>query len=150
MSATVKQLILSPIDDEDCRHRLPVNRCQRCQMAEFLLIRKQLSTECDFPFLLRDVCTVIFSLLPKYSPPPRDSAYRLRDCGYSRRPNSEENDGHLQVRCGVEFISAAMPGQVLFCTRSAVKNGVCGSWTCSAHSKRESVSIQRRAAKLSQ
>ena len=136
-------------DCDDCRHHRPINRCRVCTMLTFLIVRKRLSqthqsdtqssTGSKYTFLLRDVCTVIFSKLPQYLSPPKGTAYRLRDCGKRCRiPNSEHwaDDHGVPAICGIEFKRAQCPNEILYCTAAAMYEGACGTRVCRMHQRR--------------
>jgi hypothetical protein len=141
----LRRLPIALSDCGDCRHQRPINRCPTCIMINFLLIRNHVATD-GWPFLIRDVCRIIMSKLPPYKIPPKETAYRLRDCGNNCRvrvyPNGSGTPNH--AICGIEFKSAFSVDDVLYCTRSAVKAGRCGAWTCSAHAQRDKIIIDKR------
>jgi hypothetical protein len=139
-----QQLPIALTDCGDCRHQRPINRCPTCIMRNFLLIRNHLAKQ-GYPFLVRDVCTIIMSKLPPYRVPPKGIAYRLRDCGRSCRVPFYPNRSAMSsdAICGMEDQSPFIDEYVLYCTQKAITPGACGTWTCIDHCKRHKIIIDK-------
>lgn len=128
-------------DCDDCRHHRPMSRCPPCQMLTFLLIRRQLHHEQNWPFLIRDVCQLILKSLPAYTNPPKGAAWPLRDCGKHCRMKVYANRGPPpNAVCGFEFVIRELPNQMLYCNREAIApNSKCGTWSCDRHARRQTI-----------
>ena len=126
-----------------CSHKKRYRHCHVCQMLTFLFCRK---FRPDWPFLIRDVCTLIFKALPVFilvPPPPKDGFYELEHCGLKEIVRVPITTNLPQEAiCGIQYRKCDVE-HLLYCRGPAVKQGVCGTWTCSKHGLRKTADMNQ-------
>jgi hypothetical protein len=91
---------------------------------------------CTAPARKENVCSAHKSSMPtKTYPPPNGYVFTLEECGRSRVPISENNEG---AKCGVSIIKKGFLTQPLYCTAPANHQSQAGTWTCKMHTCRRS------------
>ena len=124
---------------KNCRHYIPIHSCRCCSMINFLWCRKFID-----PFLPRDVCKIIFSMLwPEIPSLYSKGHHKLIHCGnpeFVRVPITKSAKGAI---CGVEIKVMNAPC-LIYCNQPATRKGKSGNWTCMLHSTRRTPDIDRK------
>jgi hypothetical protein len=90
---------------------------------------------CTAPARKENVCSAHKSSMPTTYSPPNGYVFTLEECGRSRVPISENNEG---AKCGVSIIKKGFLTKPLYCTAPANHQSQAGTWTCKMHTCRRS------------